>query len=96
MRYPDFAHAQSGGRTWTHVRTYMISIDINKVGARSRLPQILVKCLALWGEREQNGRHYSQPADCTALGAAAMSSLPLSRATQTGIGWIRSAVIAIS
>ena len=22
MRYPDFAHAQSGGRTWTHVRTH--------------------------------------------------------------------------
>ena len=29
MRYPDFAHAQSGGRTWTHARTYAISIDIN-------------------------------------------------------------------
>ena len=34
---------------------------------------ILVKCLALWGERERNGRHYSRPADCTALGTAATS-----------------------
>ena len=34
---------------------------------------ILVKCLALWGECERNGRHYSRPADCTALGTAAMS-----------------------
>ena len=34
---------------------------------------LLVKCLALWGEREQNGRHYSRPADCTALGTAVMS-----------------------
>ena len=34
---------------------------------------LLVKCLALWGERERNGRHYSRPADCTALGTAAMS-----------------------
>ena len=32
-----------------------------------------MKCLALWGERERNGRHYSRPADCTALGTAAMS-----------------------
>ena len=23
MRYPDYAHAQSGSRTWTHVRTYV-------------------------------------------------------------------------
>ena len=39
-----FAHAQCGGQAWTyvrmHVRTYMISIDINNVGARSRLPQL--------------------------------------------------------
>ena len=34
---------------------------------------LLVKCLALWGESERNGRHYSRPADCTALGTAAMS-----------------------
>ena len=32
-----------------------------------------MKFLALWGERERNGRHYSRPADCTALGTAAMS-----------------------
>ena len=31
MRYPDFAHAQSGG-----------FVDINKVGARSRSPQFYV------------------------------------------------------
>ena len=33
---PDFAYAQSGGSTWTHVLTYVrmytIAIDINKVG----------------------------------------------------------------
>ena len=35
--------------------------------------EVLVKCLALWGERERNGRHYSRPADYTALGTGAMS-----------------------
>ena len=34
-------------------------IDINMVGARSRSPQLLVKCWALWGERERRGRHNS-------------------------------------
>ena len=61
-------------------------------GARSRSPQ-LVKCLALWCERERNGsgqqtvqHSVQQP----------RRSLLLSRATQTGGGWIGSAVIAIS
>ena len=75
----------------TYARTYMVSIDINKVGARSRSPQLLVKCLALWGERERNGRHYSRSADCTALGIAPMSQSAFEQSN--GIG---SAVIAIS
>ena len=68
MRYPNFAHAHLAvgrGRSYrsyivrarTYVRTYTISIDINKVGARSRSPQ-LVQCLALWGERERSRRQY--------------------------------------
>ena len=34
-------------------------IDINNAGARSRWPQLLVKCWALWCERERRGRHNS-------------------------------------
>ena len=41
MRYPDFAHAQSD----VDGRTYMISIVINNVGARSRSPQLLLSAL---------------------------------------------------
>ena len=51
-------------------RTYAIAIDINndivgglrmsaeKVG--SPYNNTLVKCRALWGERERSGRHYSE------------------------------------
>ena len=46
------------GRGRTYGRTYTISIDINNVGVRSRSPQSLVECRALWGERERSRRQY--------------------------------------
>ena len=57
---------------------------------------ILVKCLALWGECERNDRHYSDQQTVQNSVQQPRCSLLLSRATQTGGGWIGSAAIAIS
>ena len=64
--------------------------------AQKRYRHILVKCLALWGERERNGRHYSGQQTVQHSVQQPRRSLLLSRATQTGGGWIGNAVIAVS
>ena len=55
---------------------------------------LLVKCLALWGKRERNGRHYSSQQTVQHSVQQPRRSVLLSRATRTGRGWIGSAAIA--
>ena len=51
---------------------------------RARVNKTKRKCLALWGERERNGRHYSGQQTVQHSVQQPRRSLLLSRATQTG------------
>ena len=80
---------------WTHVNTYARTYGHARLLLKLA-PNIPVKCLPLWGERERNGRHYTGQRTVQHSVEQPCRSLLLSRRTQTGRGWIGSAVIAIS